>query len=84
MRNIKYGILHKDRLFVWIDKELWSYPYEKDNRNYSLKKVACMFRGNKLHYRLGNDWLPMDKLQQMTIAVKVKPINNITDNSLPF
>jgi hypothetical protein len=83
--KIKYGLYYKERLFVWIDEELWRYPYTKGNRSYSLRKIKTTDeKGNKRYYRLGKDWVSQDRVEALTTIVNVEPINKIKDDDLPF
>lgn len=82
--EIKYGLYYKDRLFVWIDKELWSYPYKKNNRSYSLRKIKTRHFGKQTHYRLCKDWICEKRLEQSTVAVNVEPIFTLKDKEFPF
>jgi hypothetical protein len=86
MKKIKYGLYFENILFVWINKELYKYPYfdSKTKRSYSLKKITTRYFGNTLHYRLNSKWVSEEKIKQLTSLVSVESLNiSITDIDLP-
>ena len=84
--KIKYGFYYKEMLYVWIKRELYRYPQQRNKYFLGLKKIEPVTNRtpNFLYYRLNKEWVSENKIKKLTTIVNIEPINIIKDDDLPF
>jgi hypothetical protein len=78
--NFKYGFNYKNKVFGWLNKELYRLPDKE--RNYGLRKLNPIAIGGQTGYRICRDKKTIKQLSNITHSIDIK-IEKIDHSDLP-